>query len=156
MRIETREQNPDYAVQSGSPDGNVLSYDSLGSRMHHSYDRAGQLLSQTGLGAKSYAYDANGNQTRAGERSFAYDQANRMVSTTLATETTAYRYDGDGKRLRAGPTNILWDLAHALPEPALERDPAGATLRRYAYGSELLSMQTAGQERYFHTDALGS
>ncbi|MGQ0571594.1 MAG: RHS repeat-associated core domain-containing protein, partial [Armatimonadota bacterium] len=38
----------------------------------------------------------------------------------------------------------------------LERDPAGATLRRYAYGSELLSMQTAGQERYFHTDALGS
>ncbi|MGQ0803245.1 MAG: RHS repeat-associated core domain-containing protein, partial [Actinomycetota bacterium] len=28
--------------------------------------------------------------------------------------------------------------------------------RRYAYGSELLSMQTAGQERYFHTDALGS
>jgi len=32
----------------------------------------------------------------------------------------------------------------------------GATIRRYAYGTELLSMRAAGEERYFHTDALGS
>jgi len=96
------------------------------------------------------------NQTRAGERSFAYDQANRLIQTTLAAETTSYGYDGDGKRLRAGATSFLWDTAHGLPELALERDPSGATIRRYAYGTELLSMRAAGEERYFHTDALGS
>lgn len=141
------------------------SYDAVGNRLTetrdsgattYAYDAADQLLSQAGLGgAKTYGYDSNGSQTRAGERSFVYDQANRLISTTFAGETTDYGYDGDGKRLRAGETSFLWDVANGLPELALERDSGGATLRRYAYGTELLSMRAGGEERYFHTDALG-
>ncbi|MGH3809688.1 MAG: hypothetical protein ACRDRU_24310, partial [Pseudonocardiaceae bacterium] len=47
------------------------------------------------------AYDPNGNQTQAGIRSFTYDAANRLSSTTASGTTASYAYDGDGLRLRA-------------------------------------------------------
>jgi RHS repeat-associated protein len=64
-----------------------------------------------------------------------------------------------GNRLQAAgslTTNYLWDLNAALPRLALERNGAGNSLRSYAYGLNLLSMLTAGQNYYFHGDAVGS
>ncbi len=49
------------------------------------------------LTATAYTYDANGNQLTAGTRSFTYDLANRLKTTT-ASGTTTYAYDGDGVR----------------------------------------------------------
>ena len=43
-------------------------------------------------------YDANGNQTAAGARTFTYDMENRVTSTTSGKTTNGYTYGGDGNR----------------------------------------------------------
>jgi YD repeat-containing protein len=62
----------------------------------------------------NYTYDGNGNQTAAGTRTFAFDLANRVKSTTSGATTITYSYDGDGTRLQeqsgATVTKLLWDV----------------------------------------------
>ena len=128
----------------------------------YSYNAADQLTSQTGpTGTKTYEYDANGNESRAGDRTFTYDLANRLASTTRDGNTATYSYDGDGKRLRsasAGETaEYLWDVNHPLPELAIERElSTGSLIRRYLYGVDRISMTTGGSTYYYHHDGLGS
>ena len=100
-----------------------------------SYDTSGNgnLLSQTGLGAytypavtapkphapltagaKTFAYDPNGNMTGDGSRTLSYDDDNRPVTVGAVT----YVYGPDGKRLKkisaSGTTLYLGsDVEHA-------------------------------------------
>jgi RHS repeat-associated protein len=53
-------------------------------------------------------------------------------------------------------TKFLWDTVHALPQLALERDGAGALLRRYVYGHRRISMTTGGNLYYYHYENVGS
>jgi RHS repeat-associated protein len=145
-------------------------YDKVGNRL--TAERPGQTLTYThnaldqltAVGSTSFTYDQNGNQlTRGTARTYAYDQANRMKSATVSGTTTTYSYDGDGVRLQAstGPsasenTSFLWDLNQALPQLALERDGAGALLRRYTYGVKRLTMVSGSTTSYYHSDGLGS
>ena len=123
-----------------------------------------ELVSTSGPGGTvAYEYDADGNQTRAGTRTFSYDLAGRPVTTSEGSSTIAYSYDGDGTRLQAsaGPlpadtTNYLWDPNAGLPQLALERDGSGATLRSYLLGNDSVSMDGGGQTSYFHYDGIGS
>ena len=130
----------------------------------YSHNADDELISAAGpSGTVTYVHDANGNMTRAGSREFVYDLAGRMRSTTKGSETTRYTYDGRGKRLKASwgdspneKTKFLWDVNSVLPQLAIERDGAGSSKRRYAYGLDLLSMSTGGTTSYYHHDALGS
>jgi RHS repeat-associated protein len=112
-------------------------------------------------GATTYSYDANGNETAAGSRSFTYDLENRLLSTTLSGSTESYTYDGEGNRLTLSAggtlqTSYQWDLNASLPQLAIEKDGSGSLLRRYVYGQGLLSMTTGGSARYFLPDGQGS
>jgi RHS repeat-associated protein len=147
-------------------------YDSVGNRTSetrptgvkaYTYNDADQLLSASGLGGMSYSYDADGNQTAAGSRTFTYDLANHMASTTSGSTTISYSYNGDGKRLLASSgsqstkkTKYLWDPNHDLYQLALERDGSNALRRRYIHGRDLVSMNTGGANYYYHHDGLGS
>jgi RHS repeat-associated protein len=144
-------------------------YDQVGNRLtetrpsgttSYGYDAADEL---TSAGATTYSYDHDGNETAAGSRTFAYDLANRLLSTTSGATTTSYTYDGDGNRLEASTgvgaseiTNYLWDTNNALPQVALERDGAGALIRRYIYGNRRISMSTPVGTFYYSYDSLGS
>jgi RHS repeat-associated protein len=143
------------------------SYDAVGNRRTEtrpagtttsSYDAADQLTATAGLVSATYAYDARGNQTRAGDRSFAYDRTDQLVSTTAAGATTTYAYDGDGTRLRtaspAGTTAESWDPNEALPTLAVQHD--GTTTRRYAYGLGAIAETTGAATSYYHHDLVGS
>jgi RHS repeat-associated protein len=86
-----------------------------------------------------------------------------LKTAAVAGTTTTYAYDGDGVRLQAstGPsaseqTHFLWDVNHGLPQLALERDGAGALLRRYTYGVQRLTMVSGSTTSYYHHDGLGS
>ncbi len=141
--------------------GNRLTENRAGKITNYTYNNADQLTGRAGNGGTvAYLYDANGNQTKAGTRTFAYDLANRLKSTTSGSSTIGYLYDGDGKRLKetAGTTvtNLLWDPNYALPQLAVERNGSNALLRRYLYGADLLSEQTPAGSFYYHADALGS
>lgn len=141
-------------------------YDGVGNRVtetrpsgttSYSYDAGDEL---TDAGGVSYGYDRNGNEILAGTRTFTYDLANRVASTTSGGVTTDYTYDGDGNRTRAtsgsSTTNYLWDTSGDLAELALERDGAGALLRRYIYGNRRISLTDGSGTSYYHYDSLGS
>lgn len=161
----------------GSPSGIGYTYDKAGNRLTevrygagggtttYNYDNADQLTSTTGLVAKTYGYDSNGNQATAGARTFTYDSEARMLSTTQGGTTTTYAYDGAGDMLTravGGTTqaSFLWDPNGAMSQLAIERDGGGAQVRRFAYGAGgpggLLSMNTGGASHYYLPDALGS
>ncbi len=117
----------------------------------------------TQAGSTAYTYDQNGNELSAGSRTFAYDLANRVKTTTLGSTTTTYTYDGDGKRLQASTgtqaskkTNFLWDVSQGLSQLALERDGNNSLLRRYTYGARRISQTAGNNTSYFLHDGLGS
>ncbi len=160
-----------------SPSGISYTYDLAGNRtteVRHgagggtttfNYDAASQLTSTTGLVAKTYSYDANGNQTAAGNRTFTYDSENRMLTTAQGGTTTAYAYDGSGNMLSrsvGGSTqaSFLWDTNAPMSQLAIERDGSGAQLRRFTYGpggpGGLLAMHADSANRFYLADALGS
>ncbi len=90
-------------------------------------------------GAATYGSDANGNVTArtgaAGLTTFGYDQANRLVRSSLAgVDVVRYSYDGDGNRRSKG---ILLGLGYTLdvnrPLPVV----LGDTATSYVWGASL-------------------
>ena len=80
-----------------------------------------QLESSAGVDARIYSYDAAGNITNDGTRSFTYNDAGRMVSATKAGVTTTYALNGLGQRVRkttsGSSTYFVYDEAgHLLGE----------------------------------------
>jgi RHS repeat-associated protein len=110
-----------------------------------------------------YTYDDNGNLKTAGNRTFTYDLANRLATTTAGGTTFKYSYDADGKRVQASSgnqaankTNYLWDPNAPLPVLVREADGRDNLLRRYVYGADLVSMTTGAGTFYYHHDGLGT
>ncbi len=103
------------------------------------YDNADQLTALrttagiTQTGNLSVAYDGNGNRTSqqdsvsGASARYGYDQADRLLTATVGTTTTAsYGYDGDGlrqsKTVNGAPTAQTWDTAGAGGLPQLLQD----------------------------------
>jgi RHS repeat-associated protein len=167
-----------------APDGGDAfvryTYDAVGNRLtqtrplgqtSYTYNAGDQLTQeQAPTGNTAYSYDPNGNQTTAGATSYSYDLANRLIQSQQTGSTTTYAYDGDGKRAQATvssplpkTTNYVWDANAALPELVLERDAAGALIRRYVHGKDLISETSPDtinpaltQTEVLHPDGLGS
>jgi RHS repeat-associated protein len=89
-----------------------------------------------------------------------YDQANRMISTTLSGATTLFNYNGDGVRLKqvvAGvPTTYTQDLA--APLPIVLQAKTGTTANQYLYsmGTRPVAQYVSSAWQYLLPDALGS
>jgi RHS repeat-associated protein len=61
------------------------------------------------VGGLARTYDANGNLLSDGARAYTYDDANRLVTVTVAGATTRFSYDPDGvryKKVAAGQTTV--------------------------------------------------
>src|SRR5207247_133003 len=107
-------------------------------------------------GTTGYTVDANGNTTARGTDAFAYDQANRLTSATVAGTTTAYAYDGDGNRASSttggSTTSYAYDADRPLPVVLSDG------LRKYVWGNGLAyAVDVAtGALSVPHADALGS
>lgn len=156
------------------------SYDGVGNRLTqtrplgattYTYNTADQLTqAQAPTGTVSYAYDANGNQTRAGTRVYSYDQVGRLTASQDVATTVTYAYDGDGKRIQATTAGVpaqttrsTWDPNNPLPELILEQDAAGTLIRRHIHGHKPLTTTSADplnpaltRTSTLHADALGS
>jgi RHS repeat-associated protein len=167
---DNRDRLTDVCFQATCPGGGDpfvrWTYDAVGNRLtearptgttNYTYNAADEL---TQAGSTSYTYDQNGNETGAGARTFTYDLANRLALTASGGTTTTYAHDGDGNRRQTTAsgqtTKLLWDPNHPLPQLAIERDGAGALLRRYLYGRTRLSITSGGSSSYYHYDHLGS
>jgi RHS repeat-associated protein len=83
------------------------------------------------------SYDANGNTTNTGSRSFAYDSENHLVS--MGSGAVSILYDGDGNRVAKTvggvTTNYLVDgLNPTGYAQVIEEVAAGTVQREYIYG----------------------
>jgi len=93
---------------------------------------------------------------------FAFDQANRMMSAPMtgSSSPATYAYDGDGKRVSksvpgtgGGTTTYLYDINRSLP--VVLQDSS----RRYVWGLGLAYSTTtngAAVQGVYHGDGLGS
>ena len=97
-------------TSSFDPNGNASTMlDPLGKSTTNAFDALNRQTSRTysdGVTpAVGYSYDLNGNRTSmtdgTGSTSYAYDEANHLMSTTTpGPKTVAYRYDLDGNRTK--------------------------------------------------------
>jgi RHS repeat-associated protein len=107
---------------------------------------------------KTFTYDANGNLTADGTRTFEWDARNQLVAVTVGTHRSEFVYNGLRRRVRqvekdngvtTADTRVLW-CETAICE---ERAADGVTVTRRAFG---IGEQVNGQARFFATDHLGS
>ncbi|HEY1561944.1 MAG TPA: RHS repeat-associated core domain-containing protein, partial [Caulobacteraceae bacterium] len=94
------------------------------------------LNQNASVGGTSWAYDANGNLTSDGVRTFSYDPENRLL-TESGPITLSLAYDPTGRLqqsvINATTTTFLYD-GDAL---VAEYNGSGAVLRRYVHGPEV-------------------
>lgn len=107
--------------------------------------------------SKTFTYDDNGNLTSDGERTFAWDARDQLVSITEGSHLTQYSYDGWNRRVRAIETvdsvvtsdvRFVWAGGSVLEQ---RNDSNVVTNRFYPLG------YTDGSTKRFYTvDHLGS
>jgi RHS repeat-associated protein len=108
--------------------------------------------------SKTFTYDANGNLTTDGTRTFEWDARNQLVAATLDTHRTEFTYDGLQRRAREleiensvvqSDTRLVW--CELVICEARGADGLTAVRRSFRQGE-----QAAGSSRVFATDHLGS
>src|SRR4030095_1091330 len=118
---------------------------------------ANGLNQYTQAGAAGFTYDANGNLTSDGSRTFTYDVENRLV---IASGGVSLRYDPLGRLYEvAGPSGATRFLHDG---DALVGEYVGGLLsERYVHGSNAgaddpLVWYDNGTRRYLHANHQGS
>jgi RHS repeat-associated protein len=106
-------------------------------------------------GPLSDTVNANGNLVARGSDTFAYDQANRLISATVGGTASTNVYDGDGKRasttVGSTTTSYAYDVNTALPNVLTD-----GTLK-YVFGLGLTyAVDRSGTVQVYHVDGLGS
>jgi RHS repeat-associated protein len=106
------------------------------------------------------SYDANGNLTSDGTRTYTWDAQNRLVSQASATSGSEFTYDGRSRLVRViektngvivNDRRLLWcDL-----DVCEERDAAGDTVLKRFFANGVLNVSTS-QSTYLTRDHLGS
>jgi len=107
---------------------------------------------------KTFTYDANGNLTSDGTRTFEWDARNELVAINTGTHRSEFTYDGERRRVRViekengatqSDTKVLW----CDQEICEERAADGVTIMRRAFAQ---GDQVASATRFFVEDHLGS
>jgi RHS repeat-associated protein len=90
-------------------------------------------------------YDANGNATQVGAKSFTYDSENHMMTMSTSGTSVTMIYDGDGNRVGKSvngvPTYYLVDDLNptGYTQVVEELNAAGVVQRQYTYGLQRIS-----------------
>ncbi|MEW6747577.1 MAG: RHS repeat-associated core domain-containing protein [Planctomycetota bacterium] len=138
------------------------------------------LNQYTSVGGRAYGYDASGNLTSDGLRTFAYDTENHLIQVVTPKHDISYGYDAFGRRISKSvmrlppPASRTGGIRMMVTPPTLpvvthylydkdrliaEYDADGTLLRRYVFGpglDEPIMMQSGSEVYYYHHDALGS
>ena len=128
-----------------------------GQTSSYRYDPAGQLASINGPnGTRTYAYDQDGNRTRAGDTTYTYDSLNQLTSTTTGTTTHHWTYAPDGLRATTDSTRQLWDRLPSGPGDVAHLAAASDTSYIHNPFGGVDTSITGGATTWALTDALGS
>jgi len=133
------QQNNGGASYSLDPIGNRLSVSTSLTGLTSgvfSYNADDEVSSET--------YDANGNATQVGAKSFTYDSENHMMTMSTTGTTVSLIYDGDGNRVGKSvngvPTWYLVDDLNPTGYPQVfDELTNGVVTRTYTYGLQRIS-----------------
>ncbi len=113
-------------------------------------------------GSSIYSYDKSGNlssDTGARQMNASYDPENRLLSLALAGTTSTYAYNGLGARVSKsqGPGTTKYHYDH-FGRLLFETDQTGKMIASYCYaGARLVAMQASdGSVYYYHFDKTGN
>ncbi|QIA22017.1 RHS repeat-associated core domain-containing protein [Mesorhizobium sp. AA22] len=105
----------------------------------------------TAVGAKTLAYDANGNMTSDGTRTLVWDEANRLKTVTLAANTVSL-YGPDGARSKKASS-----FATTLyPDASVEINPATPGAEIYTRYPHPDIKVTGTTKAFLHRDHMAS
>jgi YD repeat-containing protein len=94
----------------------------------------------TGSGSKTLVYDANGNLTNDGTRTFEWDPLNRLIAVTSGTHRSEFTYNGLRQRVKivekdngnvTSTKQFVWIPGDA--QPAEERDGSNSVTKRFMH-----------------------
>ena len=139
------------AVGSGATVIEVKATDPAGNVRTNNYQ-----VSQSGA-TKTLTYDANGNLTSDGTRTYEWDALDQLIAINQGTHRTEFTYDGEGRRIKIvekenGATVADRRFVWSGTDIAEERDAAGNVIKRFLGEG----VQEAGSSYFLTTDHLGS
>jgi RHS repeat-associated protein len=136
-------------AEDTSGENGVVGYglDPVGNRLSESSSLSGISSGSWGYNSddevSSESYDANGNVTMTGGKSFTYDSENHLMSMSETGTAVSIVYDGDGNRVsktvtaNGVPATTLYlidDLNPTGYAQVVEELQGGAVTRQYTYG----------------------
>jgi len=139
-------------VVSGTNTVTVTARDASGNSATQNYDLANSGTSKT------FTYDANGNLSNDGTRTFEWDARNQLVALTVGTRRSEFSYDGQQHRVRVvekvqgvvqTDSRFVWCGSDICEERA--SDESTVTRRTFALGEEVSDVP-----RFFAVDHLSS
>lgn len=106
---------------------------------------------------KTFTFDANGNMTGDGTRTFEWDAENRLIAANQGTLRSEFTYDGRSRRVRIVEKDngsVIGDRRFVWCEMRIceERDTNGSVTKRFFPNA----MQESGQSCFYTFDHLGS
>lgn len=139
-------------VTSGSTTVAIAATDSSGNTASGNYQ-----FTASGV-TKSFTFDANGNLTSDGTRTFEWDARDQLVAVSVGTHRSEFTYDGMRRRVRIvelessviqSEATFVWCQTAVCEERAAN----GVTVTRQYFA---LGEMAAGSERFYVSDRLGS
>jgi RHS repeat-associated protein len=103
---------PDGRIQSRTDDFAGAAPPSTGTATFTTASTSNRVQSVAGLFTRTYSYDAAGHTTSDGGRTFTYNDAGRMKTSTAGGVTTTYSYNGLGERVKKTNANVTAYFAY--------------------------------------------
>ncbi|QEG20491.1 putative Ig domain-containing protein [Mariniblastus fucicola] len=165
-------ESPNFEI-SYSYDGNgnrLILNDSRSESIAYTYDSSDRLTETVqGSVTTAFQYDSNGNLILEfvdsnNQTQYDFNSLGRLVEvrriTNGITETTQYQYNVDGIRVSETVDGVqryfIFDSNGQLPEVVETYDASGNTLSTTTFGVGLLAETRNGEQRFLHTDDIGS
>ena len=129
--------------------------------INYNYNETDQLMS---VGSQTFHYDLNGNTVNQLSNSTniinVFDSQNRLITMNTQSSISNFKYDPFGKRIEVNidsdsTLKFVYDDNNILQE----LNETNGRTKQYTTALELdswLSFQSAGQNYYFHKDAINS
>lgn len=143
-------------------------YDSVGNRLtskvntslsSYTYNNDNQL---TINGSTAYTHDKRGNQTAAGQKTFAYNFENKLTQYAEPGTSTQYTYDGANNRLSQNVNNtttqFVNDVSGDLTKVLVAKNISNGTNNFFVQGPETISEgdSSVASRKYYLYDGLGN
>src|SRR5262249_6793225 len=110
-----------------------------------------------------YSYDAAGNTTGDGFRTFSYNAAGRLASATVSGTPTVYAYNAFGERVKkSGPAGVFYFMYDEAGHLLGQYDATGALVEEIVWLGDIpiatMRTSTSGGVGFFyiHTDNLNT